>query len=100
MALKFFHLPKARKYNIQYRYYDPEKEEFLDRERRIKEELGIKTESDKKIGAGYRPNIKGQFRASMVQESRTTAAAKAKSTKRLLMFILILGLIAYLVFFR
>lgn len=100
MALKFFNLPKARKYNVQYRYYDPDKEESLERERRIKEELGIKTESTKQVGAGYRANIKGQFRASMVQESKTTAAAKAKSTKRLLMFILILGLIAYFIFFR
>ena len=98
MALKFLHLPRAKKYNVQYRFYDPVKEELLERERIIKERLGIKPDATQPLDANYRANIKGQFRAAMNQATRTSAEAKRKSNRRLLMLILFLAILAYLLF--
>lgn len=98
MALKFFHLQKAKKFNIPYRFYDPDKEEREDRERRMKEELGIIDEVDP--DKPYKPNVKGQFRLSMGRSSKTVEDAKRNSNYRLIFLILFLSLLVYLFFLR
>ena len=97
MIGNFFHTPKPRTFNINYRYYDPLKEEMKEREDRIKKELGMADKNDD-LSAGYRPHIKGQFRQSLGNVSKTVKDAKRRSNRRLVFLIILLSLIAYLFF--
>jgi hypothetical protein len=96
MIGKMFHLPKNRRFNIPYRYYDPEKEEMKEREDRIKKELGI--QENKEFDKNYRPNIRGQFRHAMGISSKTASEARSRSNGRLIMLIIVLSVAAYLFF--
>jgi len=98
MIGKFFYTPTAKKFHITPRFYNPDKEEREERERRIKEELGIR-EEQKNDGRPYRPNIKGQFRRAQEGFSRSSEKGKKASNKRLIILILILSLIFYLFFY-
>ena len=98
MIGKFFHTPRSKQFNITPRFYDPDKEEREERERRIKEELGI---FDEKVDDGkpFRPNIKGQFRKPDGWQSRSSEAARRAQNKRLIWLVLILALVFYLIFY-
>ena len=98
MIGKFFHTPRAKQFNITPRFYDPDKEEREERERRIKEELGI---VDEKVDDGkpYRPNVRGQFRASGGWQAKSSEKARRTSNTRLIILILILCLVFYLFFY-
>ncbi len=98
MIGRFFHLPGTKKFNITPRFYDPDKEEREERERRIKEELGIVDEK-KDDGRPFRPNVKGQFRRAQEGYSKTTEKARKASNTRLVILIMILALIFYLFFY-
>ena len=98
MALKFFHLQKAKQFNVPYRFYDPDKEDREDREKRIKEELGIKEEVDH--SKPYKPTLKGQFRQSQGRASKSDEDARRNSNIRLIILILVLSLLFYLFFYR
>lgn len=98
MIFRFFSLPKAKQFKITPRYYDPEQEEREERERRLKDELGIPVEKEE--GKSYRPHIRGQFRQAMRGPSKTTEDYRRKSNRRLLILILILSMIFYFVFYR
>ncbi|MGD9928692.1 MAG: hypothetical protein AB7U05_01630 [Mangrovibacterium sp.] len=95
MIGKFFHTPKSHRFNIPYRYYDPEKEEMENREDRIKRELGI--HEKKEWNPNRRPNIRGQFRRAMGGSSKTAEEARKRSNTRLIFLIIILGLAVYLI---
>ena len=98
MIGRFFHIPGTKKFNITPRFYDPDKEEREERERRIKEELGI---VDERVDDGrpFRPNIKGQFRRAQEGFSKSSEDARRASNKRLIILIMILSLIFYLFFY-
>lgn len=96
MIGKFFHLPKRKQFNIPFRYYNPEQEEMQNREDRIKKELGI--HEKKEFDPNYRPNIRGQFRRTMGESSKTAGDARYKSNTRLITFIVILTIAVYLFF--
>lgn len=96
MIGKFFHTPRARGFNIPFRYYDPQKEGMKEREERIKMELGI--HEKKEFDENYRPNLRGQFRRAMGQNSKSTSDARYKSNTRLITLIIVLTLAAYLIF--
>ncbi|MDD2382525.1 MAG: hypothetical protein PHV35_12590 [Mariniphaga sp.] len=98
MIGKFFHTPEAKKFNLTPRFYDPDKEERDDRERRIKEELGIPDEK-KDEGKPFQTNIKGQFRRAQEGLTRSSHKARKASNTRLIILILILSLIVYLFFY-
>jgi len=97
MIGKFFHTPQPKGFYIPPRYYDPNKEAREERERRIKEELGI---VDEKVDDGkpYRPNIKGQFRMAQ-GKSKTSERSRQASNTRLIILIMILALVFYLFFY-
>ncbi len=99
MIGRFFHTPSAKKFNITPRYWDPDKDDREDRERRIREELGIPEERKEDTGRPYRPNIKGQFRRAQDGFSRSTDHARRASNSRLIVLIVILTLIFYLFFY-
>ena len=97
MISNFFHTPGTKRFKITPRFYDPDKEERDERERRIKEELGI---VDEKVDDGkpYRPQIKGQFRAGGGWSKSSESARKAQN-RRLIWIIMILALVVYLFFY-
>lgn len=98
MIGRFFYTPGTKKFNITPRFYDPDKEERDERERRIKEELGIVDEK-KADGRIYRPNVKGQFRKAQEGFSKSSPGARKASNTRLIILIMILSLIFYLFFY-
>jgi len=98
MIGRFFHTPAAKKFHITPRFYDPDKEEREERERRIKNELGIVDEKETD-GKPYRPNLKGQFRMAQGERSKSSEGARRASNSRLIFLILILALIFYLFFY-
>lgn len=98
MALKFFHLPKAKRFNVPYRFYDPDKEEREERERQIREEMGIFDTPDP--NKPFKPNLKGQFRQSMGRASKSAEDARRSSQWRLIILIITLSLVFYFFFYR
>ncbi len=97
MIGRFFHTPGTKKFSVTPRFWNPEKEEREERERRIKEELGIFDEK-KNDGRPYRPNIKGQFRSGD-NWARSSESARRSQNRRLIWIILILALVLYLFFY-
>ncbi len=97
MIGRFFHTPGTKRFRITPRFYDPEQEERDERERRIKEELGIVDEK-KDDGKPHKTNIKGQFRNSGGL-SRSSEEARRSQNRRLIWIILILALVLYLFFY-
>ena len=98
MIGKFFHTPRAKKFYITPRYYSPEEEKREERERRIKDELGI-VEEKVDDGKPYRPNIKGRFRMAQGSKTKSAEDARRASNTRLIILILILALVCYLFFY-
>ena len=98
MIGRFFHTPKNKRFSITPRFYDPDQEDRENRERRIKDELGI-VEEKVDDGRPYRPNIKGQFRNPDGWQAKSSSTARKASNTRLLWLIAILTLIFYLFFF-
>lgn len=97
MIGRFFHTPGTKKFSITPRFYDPDKEERDERERRIKDELGIVDEK-KDDGRPYRPNVRGQFRAAGGW-SRSGEDARRSQNRRLIWIIIVLALVLYLFFY-
>ena len=91
MAIRFFYLPKGRKYNYQPRYYDERKEELERRKKRIDRELGLDPEATKDM---YIPNIKGQMRKHL----KVRKKARKASSIRMLIILAVLLLITYILF--
>ncbi len=98
MIGRFFHTPTTKKFHITPRYWNPDKDEREERERRIKEELGIVNET-RDAGMPFKPNIRGQFRQSQEGFSRSSGKARKASNTRLIILIMILSLIFYLFFY-
>ena len=98
MALKFFHLPRAKRFNVPYRFYDPDKEEREERERQIREKMGIFDTPDP--NKPFKPNLKGQFRQSMGRASKSAEDARRSSQWRLIILIITLSLVFYFFFYR
>jgi len=98
MIGKFFHTPGTKRFYIRPRFYDPDKEEREERERRIKEELGI-VDENRKDYKNFSPRIKGQFRNQDAWQSRSSDPARRAQNKRLIWLLIILALIFYLFFY-
>lgn len=98
MIGKFFHTPPSKRFHINPRFYDPDKEARDERERRIKEELGIVDEI-RDLNKPYSPNIKGQFRKTGEWQAKSSEASRRAQNRRLIFLILILALIFYLFFY-
>lgn len=92
--MKFFHLPKGKKFSIPNRFYDPRKEAMKDREARMKAELGLDKDEDGIRDSGYRSSVKGSFRKGMKGGSFANKE-RAKSNFRLFLIIAALAILAY-----
>jgi len=85
----FFRQNKPKEFRFNPRYYDPVKEEKEERLRRIKEELGMSTDGEKRYSTIQRGTFNQRFRQNQQK-------AKRNSSVRLLMIILVLFLLVYL----
>ena len=89
---RFIKLPSHKRFEYSPRYWDPEKEEFEERVRQIKKEMGIEVSRDPN-----RTTIKrGSFRQVRQQ---TKLKATRSSNLRLVVILAVLFIIAYLIFF-
>lgn len=91
MAIRFFYLPKGRKYNYQPRYYDERKEELERRKRRIDREMGLDPDAQ---NGPYIPSIKGQMRKHL----KVRKKARKNSSIRMMIILAVLLLITYILF--
>lgn len=105
----FSKTPSHKRFSYAPRFYDPQEEERLERENRIRRELAAQksadettrenaaTEEDNTYVAGYRNRISGSFKMS--KKTATVQADPSSSMLRLvILLILTVGLIAYLQF--
>lgn len=90
---QIFSKHQSRQFNIPNRYYDPVKAERIEREARIKRELGIVDGEDG--NAEYKSAISGAFHSRL--SPRFKQHDKSNSTIRVLLiaFILIMGALLY-----
>lgn len=87
---------QPRQFKIPNRFYDPAKEERMEREARIKRELGIVDDKDET--PDYKHNISGAFRSRLsprIQKQQD----KSNSTVKILLFAFIMAL-AVLIYFK
>ena len=98
MIGKFFHIPKSKRFSITPRFHDPEQDERDDRERRIKEELGIVDEAKNK-DKPYRPSIKGQFRNPDGWQAKSSESERRSQNQRLFWIIIVLAFVLFLFFY-
>lgn len=88
----FFHIPKAKQFNITPRYWDPEKEEREARYRRSRTEAGVEDDSGE-----YKPYIpRGEFKRGLSEGKWSVKNQRRKSSTRLLFLIIILALLLFL----
>lgn len=92
---ELFKKPEYRRFNLKPRYWDPEKEEREMREKRIREELGLKDEA-----GPYVPNIRGQFRQEYQKRKAARNSISFARTLRLFMILILLFIAAYYVFMK
>lgn len=85
---RMFERKERKEFNIKPRYWDPEKEEREERERRIKAELGI-SEGDKNV---YIPNIQGRFTDIYSKKKAERKRFNGHYTVRLFMILIIIFL--------
>lgn len=89
---RFIKLPGHKRFEYTPRYWDPEKEEFEERVRQIKQEMGIDVPWD--------PNKTTIKRGSFRQvRQQTKVRASRNSNLRLVIILAALFVIAYLIFF-
>lgn len=89
---RFIKLPGYKRFEYKPRYWDPEKEEFEERIRQIKQEIGIEVHRDPS-----KTTIKrGSFR-EVRQQSKVKATRS--SNLRLVIILTALFIVAYLLFF-
>ncbi len=91
MKFTFFKIPKHRQFNYSPLYYDEAKEERKERERRVRDELGISpTQEDKENSTEDR--IKGKMRRKIKSSFEVTH--KARRTSNIRLIIILIGLFA------
>lgn len=89
----FFNAPKPKKFRMEPRFWNPEKEKREARERRIKAELGMKSED-----GIYQPYIsRGDFKVGFSKGKWSPGSQRRRSNTRLLVLIAILGIVLYFI---
>lgn len=87
--IKFFYIPKNKKFNFKPRYYDEQKEDLEKRIEQIKQEMGI---SDDDPNKPYVSTIrKGQMRGYLKKAGKQTKHPSG----RLIIILIVLFIIAY-----
>ncbi len=84
------------KFNFRPRYWDPEKEEREERERRIKAELGIAEDDDR----AYIPNMQGKFTRMYRERKEARKGLDGRYAIRLFLILISIFLIGFYLFSR
>ena len=96
MRFVFFKLPRHRKFDYDPIYYNPEKEKREERERRIRQEMGLPAEEGNDARA-YADRIRGGMRRRIKSHFEVTRSERKKSNLRLIIILMFLfGLFYYL----
>nr|WP_321450092.1 hypothetical protein [uncultured Carboxylicivirga sp.] len=96
MKFTFTKVARHRVFQHDPIYYDEKKEQREERERRVREELGLLTDEEK--DKGYADRIKGGMRRRMKSHYEVSRSAKRNSNIRLVVILIILMVIGvYLV---
>ncbi len=93
MKFTFFKLPDHRRFNYTPLYFDPEQEKRKEREKRIKEEMGVAVEEEK--GRGYADRIRGGMRRKIKSHFEVTRTERKKSNLRLVIILIVLMVLFY-----
>ena len=94
MKLKLFHIPKPRRFNYQPVFYDEVKERRKERERKIREELGMPPmEGDENRTPEQR--IRGQFTSTYSKDIEFSRRAKRTSNTRIVVIAAIIIMLIY-----
>lgn len=99
--MKFLQLftktPKHQRFQYSPRFYDPQKEEMEEREKRIKLEIQRERGEDKPEDVnGYRSRIAGSFQAARKRSNPATGAFNATMLRLGILLFLSLFLIAFI----
>ncbi|NPA37832.1 MAG: hypothetical protein GXO47_13395 [Chlorobi bacterium] len=97
MKFSFIKTPRHRVFSHEPIYYDELKERQKEREKKIKEELGMLSEEEQKMG--YASRIRGSFKGAQIKPHyEVTRSIRRKSNLRLVIILILLILLAqYLV---
>lgn len=93
MKASFFYRPKPKKFEFKPRYYDKNKEERENREKRIKKEI----ENEAKEGKNY-VSLESELHKKWKRNDRDKL--KQKSIRRAIIYILLLLMILYVMFHK
>lgn len=89
----FTKAPSHQRFNYTPRYWDPKKEEMIEREARIRRELKLEEEK----GPGdYRSRIQGSFQAARKRSKQTGDSLNATLLRLGIILFLVLFVMAYL----
>lgn len=89
--LRFFRLPKPKKFEYTPLYYDPKKEAMQERERRISSELTGEALSEE----DYANRIKGSMRSPSKRKQKDQKSDARTSNIRIVLIILVLAFLAW-----
>lgn len=94
MRFTFIKIPRHRKFQYDPIYYNPEKEESKERERRIRQEMGLDVgkESD---GRAYTERIRGGMRRRIRSHFEVARSERKKSNIRLIIILVLLMALFY-----
>jgi hypothetical protein len=97
MKFSFIKTPSNRKFNLQPIYYDEAKEERIERERRIRKELGLSSSDTQEDKSTFKSRIKGQMRPKIRTRYDAGQQERRISNLRLVVILIILmALFSYL----
>ena len=94
MRFTFIKIPRHRRFQYDPIYYNPENEERKERDRRIRQEMGLPVE-EKKDGRGYEERIRGGMRRRIRSHFEITRSERKKSNIRLVIILIALIVLFY-----
>ncbi len=94
MKFTFIKIPRHRKFTYDPIYYNPEAEERKERERRIRQEMGLPVE-EQQDGRGYQERIRGGMRRRIKSSFEVTRKERKKSSLRLIIILILLFILFY-----
>lgn len=96
----FYNNRKPRQFGYKPILYNPDKDEFNERVHKVKKEMGVVEDTE------YKPTIKGEFirntdhlRRKVSKEGEGVKKSNAKRNTKLIIFLVVLIVIAYILYF-
>ena len=96
----FYNNRKPRQFDYKPILYNPDKDEFNEREIKVTKEMGVIEDAE------YKPTIKGEFIRNTnhlrrkVNKEESTGKSNTKRNMSLIIFLVVLIVVAYLIYFN